>query len=83
MHDDGLAGFVSWLNQGKDVLGKHVIHLERECDEGVTVEVAMQYHDGYDENVHRFANNIRNRDGGTIHRVSIGPDAGVKYLRQR
>ena len=65
LHDDGLAGFVAWLNQGKDTLGKDVIHLERECGEGISVEVAMQYHDGYDENVHCFANNIRNRDGGT------------------
>jgi DNA gyrase subunit B len=42
-----------------------VIHIQRETAEGVAVELAMQYNDGYDEQVICFANNIRNRDGGT------------------
>ena len=64
-HADGISGFVSYLNQGKDILHKEVIHLERDGDDGITVEVAMQYNDSYDEQLHCFANNIRNRDGGT------------------
>ncbi|MHC5067847.1 MAG: ATP-binding protein, partial [Planctomycetota bacterium] len=63
-HADGLAGFVRYLNQGKDCLHPKVIYFEREGDDGVTLEVALQYHDGYDERVLCFANNIRNRDGG-------------------
>ena len=64
-HADGLAGFVRYLNSGKTTLHSQVIHFERELDDGITVEVAMQYNDGYDEKLISFANNIRNRDGGT------------------
>ena len=61
---DGLAGFVRYLNQGKEPLHP-VIHLSGETPEGIEVEVAMQYNDGYDEQCLCFANNIRNRDGGS------------------
>ena len=60
---DGLAAFVRYLNQGKAVLHP-VIHIRREHDE-CEVELAMQYNDSYDEHLLCFANNIRNRDGGT------------------
>ncbi len=61
---DGLAGFVRYLNSGKDALHP-VIHLSGATPEGVEVEVAMQYNDSYDEQLLCFANNIRNRDGGS------------------
>ncbi len=61
---DGLAAFVRYLNQGKESLHP-VIHFSRECEDSVVVELAMQYNDGYDEHLLCFANNIRNRDGGT------------------
>ncbi|MDA3961064.1 MAG: DNA topoisomerase (ATP-hydrolyzing) subunit B [Planctomycetota bacterium] len=64
-HADGLAGFVRYLNKGKDTLHPKVIHIEREIEGGLGIELAMQYHDGYDERTLCFANNIRNRDGGT------------------
>ena len=60
---DGLAGFVRYLNQGKEAVHP-VIHLSGSTPEGIEVEVAMQYNDSYDEHVMCFANNIRNRDGG-------------------
>ena len=60
---DGLAGFVRYLNQGKEHLHP-VVHVARTSPEGVDVELALQYFDGYDEHVLCFANNIRNRDGG-------------------
>ena len=60
---DGLAGFVRYLNSGKEAMHP-VIHLRGETPEGTEVEVAMQYNDGYDEQCLCFANNIRNRDGG-------------------
>ena len=59
---DGIAAFVRYLNQGKTALHP-VIHLSRETT--ALIELAMQYHDGYDEQILCFANNIRNRDGGT------------------
>ncbi len=61
---EGLAAFVRYLNQGKDHLHP-VIHIVRTSEDGVDVELAMQYNDSYDEHVLCFANNIRNRDGGT------------------
>jgi DNA gyrase subunit B len=61
---DGLRGFVEYLNQGKAAMHP-VIHFFKEDPSGLSVEVAIQYNDSYDEQVICFANNIRNRDGGT------------------
>jgi DNA gyrase subunit B len=63
---DGIKAFVKHLNEGKETLHKDVIYLSREDPElMMSCEVAMQYNDGYTENVLVFANNIRNIDGGT------------------
>jgi DNA gyrase subunit B len=64
--EDGIRAFVKHLNEGKDTLHKDVVYLAREDSEAMlSCEVAMQYNDGYTENVLVFANNIRNIDGGT------------------
>ncbi len=64
--EDGIKEFVRHLNEGKETLHKDVIHLAREDRKAMlSCEVAMQYNDGYTENVLVFANNIRNIDGGT------------------
>jgi len=64
--EDGIKEFVKHLNEGKETLHKDVIHLAREDPQAkLSCEVAMQYNDGYTENVLVFANNIRNIDGGT------------------
>jgi len=64
--DHGLRAFVEHLNEGKETLHKDVIYLAKEDPEAMlSCEVAMQYNDGYTENVLVFANNIRNIDGGT------------------
>jgi DNA gyrase subunit B len=64
--EEGIKAFVKHLNEGKDTLHKDVIYLAREDPEAMlSCEVAMQYNDGYTENVLVFANNIRNIDGGT------------------
>jgi DNA gyrase subunit B len=64
--EDGIKAFVLHLNEGKETLHKDVIYLAREDPEAMlSCEVAMQYNDGYTENVLVFANNIRNIDGGT------------------
>ena len=60
---DGLAAFIRYLNQGKDAMHP-VIHISA-TEGNVDVELAMQYNDSFDEQVLCFANNIRNRDGGT------------------
>ncbi len=64
--DDGIRAFVKHLNEGKETLHKDVIFFARQDNEAMlSCEVAMQYNNGYTENVLVFANNIRNIDGGT------------------
>jgi DNA gyrase subunit B len=63
-YSGGIAEFVKHLNKGKSVLHDRPIYMEAERD-GVAMEIALQYNDGYSENVFSFANNINTVDGGT------------------
>ncbi len=60
----GISEYVRFINQGKNPIHDDIIHLEGE-DEGVFFEVAMQYTDGYNDNIYSFVNNINTHDGGT------------------
>lgn len=60
----GIVSFVEFLNKNKNVLHKKVVYFAKEKD-GVQAEVAMQYNDGYSENIFTFANNINTIEGGT------------------
>ena len=59
-----MTSFVRHLNRRRDVLHPKPIHVERVV-EGTSVEVALQYNDGFAETVLAFANNIHTIDGGT------------------
>lgn len=63
-YEGGIKAFIKELNDGKEVVHKDIIYFEKESD-GTIVEVAMQYNDGYSENVYSFANNINTVEGGT------------------
>lgn len=63
-YEGGISSFVKYLNANKNVLHKDPICFARE-KEGINVEIALQYNDGYTENIFTFANNIDTREGGT------------------
>ena len=60
----GIAEFVKHLNKNKTTLHDKPIYFEKEGD-SLSIEVAIQYNDGYDEKVYSFANNINTVDGGS------------------
>ena len=60
----GIIEYVQMLNNNKTPLHENVIYVEGEQD-GIIVEVAMQYNDGYNANVYSFTNNIHTIEGGT------------------
>ncbi|MEA1961152.1 MAG: DNA topoisomerase (ATP-hydrolyzing) subunit B [Bacillota bacterium] len=60
---NGLNDFVTFINKSKEVLGDP-IHFTNKKDD-VVVEVAIQYNNGYSENIYSFANNIHTQEGGT------------------
>lgn len=62
-YKEGIKEFVDYLNEEKDTLTP-VVYFSGEKD-GIEVEVAYQYNDGYSENVLSFVNNVRTKDGGT------------------
>ena len=68
LYSGGIAEFIKHLNRGKGVLHDKPIYLEgeREVTDGIlTMEIALQYNDGYSETLFSFANNINTVDGGT------------------
>jgi len=63
-YEGGIKTFVEFLNKNKGVVHKDVIYFKKE-EEGVEVEVACQYSDSFNENLHSFVNNINTIEGGT------------------
>ena len=63
-HKGGLSEFVEFLTGRRNTINS-IFHFSKENKEGISVEVAMQWNDGYQENVNCYTNNIIQRDGGT------------------
>lgn len=66
--EEGIKQFVAYLNEDKDTIGE-VMYFAGSKD-GIEVEVAGQYNDGYSENIMSFVNNVRTKDGGS-HEVGM------------
>lgn len=62
--EQGLESFVEHLNRTRTSLHKDPIYISAERD-SMAVEIALQYNDGFAENIYSFANNIRTHEGGT------------------
>ncbi|MDP4164233.1 MAG: DNA topoisomerase (ATP-hydrolyzing) subunit B [Bacillota bacterium] len=63
-YEGGIKSYVEHLNRTKEVLHEEPIYMEGEKD-GITIEVALQYNEGYTGNIYSYANNIHTHEGGT------------------
>lgn len=63
-HKGGIADFVRSLNRNKEVLHENPLYFSA-SKEGVMIEIALQYHTGYVENILSYANNIHTQEGGS------------------
>jgi DNA gyrase subunit B len=64
LYEGGIISFVEYLNQNKATVNDKPIYMRGERD-GIDVEIALQWNDGYAETVYSFANNINTHEGGT------------------
>ena len=63
-YEGGLIEYVSFLNQGKTLINPTIVYCDKETDNDITIEIAMQYDDGYQTNIYSFTNNIKTTEGG-------------------
>jgi len=63
-YDGGIISFVKHLNKNKAAINEKPIYMKGERD-GIDVEIALQWNDGYSEAIYAFANNINTHEGGT------------------
>jgi DNA gyrase subunit B len=64
LYDGGIISFVEHVNKTKDPIHKEIFYMQKKVDDN-EIEVALQYNDGYVENIFSFANNINTHEGGT------------------
>ncbi len=63
LYNGGIVEYVEFLNKNKETISD-VLYFEDKFD-AISIEIAMQYNDGYTENVIAFANNVNTKEGGT------------------
>ena len=63
-YEGGILDYVDYLNRDKNVLFPQALYIEKQYGDS-TIEIAMQYNDGYNETAYSYANNINTEEGGT------------------
>ncbi len=63
-YENGILDFVEYLNRSKQTIFPQALYIEKQLSDS-EVEIAMQYNDGYNENIFAYANNINTEEGGT------------------
>lgn len=63
-YEGGIKSFVAYLNRNKETIQKEPVYFEKKKDD-ISVEIALQYNDTYNENIFSFANNIDTVEGGS------------------
>ena len=63
-YEGGIKEYVSFINKNKTPIHEEIIYVE-DVQQDITIEVAMQYNDGYQSNIYSFCNNINTHEGGT------------------
>lgn len=63
-YENGILDFVEYLNRSKQTIFPQALYIEKQLPDN-EVEIAMQYNDGYTENIYAYANNINTEEGGT------------------
>lgn len=63
-YENGILEYVQYMNRNKQPIHKEIVYVEGEED-NISVEVAMQYNDGFVPNIYSFTNNINTQEGGT------------------
>ena len=64
LYEGGIVSFVTFINKNKVVVNDKAIYMRGDRD-GIDVEIALQWNDGYSETIYAFANNINTHEGGT------------------
>lgn len=69
-YEGGIKEYVAYINKNKTPIHEEIIYVE-DMQQEITIEVGMQYNDGYQSNIYSFCNNINTHEGELMKKVSV------------